>query len=388
MYGAIDSMKNNNLIINICDQISNKQLTHPVKSKIYDPFDIPSDDEEYIDKKFNRLKFIKNFDKVNTIICIDCGIEMDKSFNMTYECKQCGGIEDDFGNGVESISNNCDVISSYNTSDTSATPIRIAGPNNYMYQKKLVSNTSNYKKTQKKNTNDQIINFVYQYKGSTPPKNVVLEAADLYYTIQQHCIKRGEVRKGTMAACLYRTCIIHNITRKPKEIADIFGIPQSELSNGEKILDNLIASGLIKIKDSDDLPDYEADHKSDNLDDKQISAFLSRYFESLNIPDHVGLDRPNYKEFAMKLIKFTKKYRIAESSIMSSKCAGVVYILSIKRKELNIKRDMIEKECCISKSTFGRFSQAVFVMLNSDEDKYKKVRSRLRNLFKKYQIPL
>src|ERR1700678_244270 len=161
MYGAIDSMKNNNLIINICDQISNKQLTHPVKSKIYDPFDIPSDDEEYIDKKFNRLKFIKNFDKVNTIICIDCGIEMDKSFNMTYECKQCGGIEDDFGNGVESISNNCDVISSYNTSDTSATPIRIAGPNNYMYQKKLVSNTSNYKKTQKKNTNDQIINFVY-----------------------------------------------------------------------------------------------------------------------------------------------------------------------------------------------------------------------------------
>jgi transcription initiation factor TFIIIB Brf1 subunit/transcription initiation factor TFIIB len=390
-------IKANDLITNICDQIG---FGFPleskiVKAKIYDPFDIPEiDDDIEIDLKKNaddNLRIKQSSSSTNVVICLDCNGEMFRS-SRGMECECCGRIEDDIGNDIDIVASesgnsgngSSDIINSYNTSDSSATPIRISGPNNYIYQKKLVSNTSNYKKTQKKTTNDQMINFVYQFKGSTPPKNVVLEAAELYYSVQQHCIKRGEVRKGTMAACLYRICIIHNITRKPKEISDIFGIPQSELSNGEKILDELVASGLIKVK--------EPTTTLVDQDEQQMHAFLNRYFESLNIPvDEDGIipvGRPNYKEFAHKLIKFTRKYRIAESSIMSSKCAGAVYILSNKRKELQIKRDTIERECAISKSTFSRFSQAVFNVLISEEEKNKKIKSRLRKLFKNYQIPV
>lgn len=413
MTGAVEIIRANDIIANICGQISNFEINNliceskVVKTyKIYDPFDIPEIENEIeVDFKKNiddNLRFKKSSNNSNTLLCIDCNGKMFRSLR-GMECEKCGKIEDDIGNDIDIINSengngSSDIVNSYNTSDTSATPIRISGPNNYIYQKKLVSSTSNYKKTQKKNTNDQMINYVYQYKGSTPPKNVVLEAAELYYSVQQHCIKRGEVRKGTMAACLYRICIIHNITRKPKEISDIFEISQSELSNGEKILDELVASGLIKIKDINSMNTQSSNLSitqsglNINQDDKQMHAFLNRYFESLNIPvdedGFIPIDRPNYKEFSCKLIRFTKKYRIAESSIMSSKCAGVVYILSTKRKELQIKRDMIEKECSISKSTFSRFSQSVFGVLNSDELLYKKVKNRLKNLFKKYQIPI
>lgn len=362
---------NNNLINSTYEHIS--KITPKIKidtkrKKIFDPFDTPESDDDVDEEHVS----------ISSIICVDCNIKMIiKSSEMVYECQQCGRLEDNVGNDIDitTESNSSEVVNNYNTSDSSAAPIRISGPNNYIYQKKLVSSTSNYKKTQKKNTNDQIINAVYQYKGSTPPKNIVLEAADLYCSVQQHCIKRGDVRKGTMAACLYMVCINNNITRKPKEISDIFDIPQSELSNGEKILDDLIASGLITPKSDNQI--VSSDPKS-----SQIMAFLDRYFECINIQSNY------YKTFAFNLVTFTRKYRIAESSVVSSKCAGAIYVLSLRKKELDIKKETIEQECCISKSTFSRYAHCVFDMLNSTDEKNKKVRSRLRNLFKKYQVSI
>lgn len=400
---SVSLEKTNDLITNICAQISNFEFVHSSNvnpfeasgstTRIYDPFDMPdtNDDISEIDcRKTNdaNLRMKQSVGSTNIIKCSDCDIVMYKSSRgMYYECEKCGIIEDDIGNDFDVVAfdgagnGNFDVINNYNTSNTSAAPIRISGPNNYIYQKKLVSNTCNYSKTQKKNTIDQMLNFVYQHK-SVPDKNIVLEAANFYYDVQQHCIKRGDVRKGTMAACLYRVCISHGSTRKPKEISDIFGVQQSEFSNGEKILDDLVASGKIKMKcNGAFVPDSDI---------KLANAFLNRYFENLNIPndaeDFNSKDRPNYKLFTLSLIKFTQKYRIAESSIMSSKCAGAIYILALKRKELNITRDMIEAECSISKSTFSRFHKAVFTVLESDDTINKKTKSRLRNLLKKYQI--
>jgi|GEM_PF-6888822 len=389
---SLNETKANDILDDICNQTSLLNIVHKNEqfSKIYDPFDVPDiEDDRQHKKEVVRKK--------NIMICVDCAGEMFQS-PRGFECESCGQIEENNGNEVETISSengSSDMLSSYNTSSSSATPVRISGPGSVLFQRKMVGNISNYKKTQKKTTNDQMTNVVYQFKGPTPPKYVVSEAVELYYSIQQHCIKRGDVRKGTMAACLYRVCKSHDIDRKPKEIADIFGILQSELSNGEKILDDLAAKGLIQIKESrhGDRPLAEQNNQtipSVDQEDKQMQAFLKRYFEILNIPlDEEGfqpIERPNYKEFACKLIKFTIKYHIADSSITSSRCAGAIYILSSRRKELHLKRDVIEKSCAISKSTFGRFSIAVANILTSTDPLYRKVRSRLRNLFKKYEI--
>jgi transcription initiation factor TFIIIB Brf1 subunit/transcription initiation factor TFIIB len=321
--------------------------------------------------------------------CEECGLEMYK-LSQEYICDGCGKVDPIVGGDVDIAERGgAEGVNDYNTSSNSAAPVRISGPGSYRYQRKLLSSTSNYKKQQKRNTVDQITNIVYQYDGAKPPPNVIKQAADLYYLVQQHCIKRGDVRKGTMAACVYRMCIKNGITRKPKEVADIFNIPQNELSNGEKILDKLFANGSLTgslgtlTSQNSEITDNAAAKVNQFYfkEHEEMSSFLSRYFESLGVPEL-------YMHFAQRLIRFTNKYRIAESSIMSSKCAGTIYILSIKVPELDIKRDDIEKACTISKSTFSRFYQAVFNMLESTDFRLRKVRSRLRNIFKRGKVPI
>lgn len=339
------------------------------------------------------------------IFCSDCNIAMSHSIKeMVYECEQCGKIEEMDGDEIETDTGtgSADIVGSYNTSALSSSSVRISGPNGHMYQKKMIASTSNYKKTQRKNTVDQMSSTVFKYNGSQPPANVVYEAADVYHELQQHCIKRGNVRLGIMAACLYKVCAKNNIDRKPKEIAVIFNIAQNELSNGEKILDQLIADGSVK---SLSKPTPELD-SIESQDKKTIISFLNRYFDSLNIPRDLNpdsssgqgssqeskketkTDGPDYMNFAINLIRFTIKYDIAASSIISSKCAGAMFILAIQCPELKIKKESIETECTISKSTYHRYVQAVRDMLYTDDEKYKKVRSRLRKIFKNHKIAI
>jgi transcription initiation factor TFIIIB Brf1 subunit/transcription initiation factor TFIIB len=363
------------------------QQSTPDEDLYYNPFNIEiQGDSKAAVKVKTEVATHQRRVKQKSSLCSECGIKMYKS-SMEYICEQCGKVEEIVGGDIDIAEHGGpEGVNDYNTSNNSAAPVRIAGPGSYVFQKKLISTTSNYKKQQKRNTVDQITNILYQYEGAKPPANVVKQAAEFYYQVQQHCIKRGDVRRGTMAACLYRKCIENDISRKPKEIADIFGIPQTELSNGEKILDELFAKGLlgVTIGPSDGLVSNDVSSSINQFyfkEKKEMKSFLSRYFEDLGIP----LD---YIEFAESLVWFTIKYRIAESSIMSSKCAGTIFILSVKLPNLNIKRTDIENTCKISKSTFNRFYCNVFRALSSTDPGKKKMRSRLRHIFKKHRVPI
>jgi transcription initiation factor TFIIIB Brf1 subunit/transcription initiation factor TFIIB len=347
----------------------------------FNPFAADDDELENEPERKTRAKM----PKLTTVHCTECDVEMYKSpAQMAHICPECGKIDEIVGSNcdVDAVGNTeNDIVNNYNTSSDSAAPVRITGPNAYAYQKKFVSNTSNYKKTQRRTTIDQMINTVYQYQGNKIPDHVVREAAEFYYEVQQHRIKRGDVRRGAMAACLYRKCKEHNITRKPKEIANIFNIQQNELSNGEKILDDLQASGCLDKKHTAPIA---------NDDNALMQGFLNQYFEALHIPNDDGslTGHPNYRYFAERLIRFTRKYHIATSSIISSACAGAIYIIAMRCKELNIKREMIERECDISKSTFGRFSEEVKKFMTSTDPKRENARSRLRRVFKESRIPI
>lgn len=354
-----------------------------VSNKILDPFESNEDFDEFENQ--NNLDKIKNIKRnnINKKICSDCNIELFKS-PRGLECDNCGKIEFELEIETEGSS---DISNSYNTSESSAAPIRISGPNSYLYQKHLIGNTSVYRKTQRKNTSDQINGYVYQYKDSVPPKYIIDKVIELYCNIQKYCIKRGDVRKGTMAAVAYKLCKVYNIDRKPKEISLIFGIEQSELSNGEKIVDELISSGVIFIKNDDITGNNNLSINDDN-DNKKINAFINRYFEVLKIPidneDDIPVDRPNYKQFVIRLIRFTQKYKIADDSIISSKCAGAIFIMASRRKELSISIDQMNKECKISKSTFIRFAKSITDILESDVKN--KIQSRLKKIFKTHHM--
>lgn len=313
--------------------------------------------------------------------CEECDIVMCKS-GLEYICDNCGRIEDIVGGNADiAEKNNVESVGDYNTSSNSSAPVRISGPGSYAFQRKLVSTTSNYKVQQKRNTYSQMRKIIYEYKGDRPSEKIIKEACEFYYQVQQHRIKRGDVRKGTMAACLYRKCIENQVIRKPKEIASMFDIPQRELSNGEKILDELFSEGLLGTS-----VDVEAGNASAGLDqfcsneDKIMKDFLYRYFELLSIPD-------TYMHFACRLIKFTIKYHVADSSVTSSKCAGTVYIL-VKQLKLKPDRKDIGTACNLSFSTFNRFYKEVVAFLHNTHPNKQRAASRMKKIFKRANIPI
>jgi len=346
------------------------------------------DDREFESMVLNSKEFVTHGGDVPT--CDNCSCLMAK-FDLQFVCETCGCEEDILGDDTDAAAEYYarGGTNGNNTTSNSSAPLRICGPGSHMLQKKMIGSVSNYKVQQRKNTIEEMVNTVYQYDGAKIPDNVVLEAAELYYAVQQCAIHRADVKRGAQAACLYRRCIKNGITRKPKEIADIFNIPQENLSLGEKILDKLIAEGQL---------DIDATQMYFNAD-TEIESFSDRYFEDLDMPT-TGPVAAEFKSFVKQIIKFTFDKHIADSSIPSSKCAGAIYILTLKRDDLHIRWNDIQTKCKISKSTFTRFAKAVLDAAVASCDKPEKTREhykkcsvcrtgrQIQHIFKSHNVPL
>lgn len=296
----------------------------------------------------------------NTVICTLCNCEMRKQGVVNYICMKCG-YKNEFNIDVEPTFTLKD---NYTTNSNSATTLQIMGPNAHKYQNNLRKNTTNYKKKQYKDTHTQMEKFIRQYNGAKIPVNIITIASEYYFAVQQHDIKRSFNRIATMAECLYRVCNFHGIGRKPKEIIDIFNIEQSDLSKGSNILNKLHSQGLLK--------DYDFGKSNYN------ESLLSRYFNCLGIKRENGLKK--YFQFCCDIIDFTVKYKIANNNIVSTKCAGAIYLLTTYDKTLKVSKDQISKSCDISKSTFTEFFKTVSGLLKKTDPLYRKCQVKIRNI--------
>lgn len=272
-------------------------------------------------------------------------------------------------------------------------------------KRKYMNSSQNYQIIQRKNTLREITDTVErsQYKI---PINVVRAAAELYYVgVQMHHIKRGKVKKGCQAGCLYFMCKEYMTPRRPVEIASIFNIMQKDVSNGMQIINRLYNQGLIPNElmkpvvsaiDFNNLDDlycfkqsgiYEKDkfQKIYLAECVSMQNFLRRYFLILDLP--IGSPPSEVFQFANMLAYFTLKFRIAEASIPSSKCAGIIHILSMCYPE-SITDMQIESCCKISRGTHTRFSTMIIDILKSTIEEEKRIKRKLRRLFKKYKVPL
>ncbi len=312
-------------------------------------------------------------------ICQFCAIPMVQVPAGGMRCEKCGYLDEseayDLDIGNESIADQ------YNTSENSSMATRVVGPGRNG-QRVLHSSPgpNGNRNIQHRETVNKISAIVLR-KDQSISQKVINDAADLFCQVQKHQVLRGGVRKGTQAACLYRVCAPNRISRNIREIAQLFEVDQSEVSNGDKILDELYANGLIT----------KAFHEEDQTEDMQISDLLMRYFNSLEMIERcrvANLDLDNIRLFCTRLVRFTKVYRIAEGSMISSKCIGSIYVLSQQIPELKIDRDTIEKKCKISKSTFNRFGKCIAMELRGTETTREHVRGRLRQVFKSHGVPL
>lgn len=326
-------------------------------------------DDEFEMMDYNTYGADKNLYNVSNegaVMCINCSKPMQKSDVIEYTCPECGF----------NVSLNIDSEVSYtekknyNTKGNS-TALYINGVRNVRKQNSLKKNNANYVDKQKRDTLIQLNTILRNEKGIlTISKSIVDETADYFHAVQQHAILRSFNRIATMAACFERVSSSHGYPKKTNEVIEIFKIEPKDLSLGNSTLNELHSEGLLgNFKYQDDNRKYD---------------FLKNYFKRLNIPDFSG--NINYIGFCCDIIDLTEKYKIACNNILSTKCAGVIYILTTYRDELKYNKDDIAKECKISKTTFIGFSKSIHLLMENPSKKYDKLRIKIRNIFAKNNI--
>jgi transcription initiation factor TFIIIB Brf1 subunit/transcription initiation factor TFIIB len=293
--------------------------------------------------------------KIDYKKCPKCNIYC-KVEGIQIICEKCGLARE-----WDNNSNNYCISfeQNYNTSNNSFMTFNMVGKNSYCYQRSLLKTCANYSSFRNNNNKKEIINKIYQYDGNKLPINICNLTAELFDQIKQkNYVFRGNGKWGVIGACLFYACIMNNLTRTPREIANIVGVEDRFLSQGDRTLQELNELGVINIPTTF----------------KPLSDYLDQFLSALEIPI-------KYKQFIIDLISRAEKkhIHIGNESRTTTKCIGSIYMLCKRIPSLkHIKKDKISNECInISKSTFIRY----YNLLMENPKKIKKV-------FKKWKIPM
>jgi transcription initiation factor TFIIIB Brf1 subunit/transcription initiation factor TFIIB len=273
------------------------------------------------------IKLIGNESKEDeSYVCPNCTIPMELD-DTSMICPDCGlmkPFEDTEGSYEHGMM--------HTESDDNIVTFRIQGPSDKICEKEVKSNSAN-KLMQRKNTEKQMQSIKFKDKGNMIPGHVLKNAADMYGQVQRVATKRGNVRLGIMAACIYYEAAKTGIARKPSEIAEIMGLDNKKLNKAFKYLHKIASFGCVILPLEIDVAPH----------------FVTRYCEVLGINNE-------YKPFINSIVEFSNEYNISTQSRMITKVVGAIYLLVvITCNEGSITQDIIEEKCEIGKITFRRF---------------------------------
>jgi hypothetical protein len=294
--------------------------------------------------------------KKSTSECSECGGNMITANSVMY-CNKCGIEIANTSNATEdhyshSLANDCNVNSK------GFVAMKMVGRGAYSFNRSLLKTCASYSKYREANILKELKNWNVHAKKHIPD-NVLKEACDMFVEIKRHkYVFRKDNKKGVLSACIYYACNNNKISRTPNEIAEFAGIEEKFHSFGDRILQDLNERGIIEIPAKID----------------PISDYVERYMLLLNIP-------LKYKQFAIDLIKKAdkKKIHVINDSKNNTKCVGAIYMLvdRIPGLRKTITKELIDKKCGISKTTFVRYFNILC--------RYHK---KLKNVFKRHKIPM
>ena len=289
---------------------------------------------------------------INENICEKCNIPC-KTLNGIVYCELCKREDKIETDNITYISEN-----NHNTNSNSFMSFNFIGKNSYCYQRSFLKTCANYSSFRKNNNRKDMYNYNYKYEGNKLPKNVIKLAIELFSTIKDNkYVYRGNGKKGIIGACLFYACVINKITKTPREIASILGIEERFLSQGDRTIQELNEKGIINI------PTIL----------RPLDDYLNQYFSLLKIDI-------KYKQFIIDIIERIdkKNIHIVNDSRTTTKAIGTIYLLTNRIKQYKrITKEIIVKECKISKSTFIRYYN--LLMKNN---------LIIKPVFKKHRIPM
>jgi transcription initiation factor TFIIIB Brf1 subunit/transcription initiation factor TFIIB len=169
------------------------------------------------------------------------------------------------------------------------------------------------------------------------PDIILKESQSLYVLIRENSITRGSKRRGIIAACLYYAFKNRGFPRNSKEVAEMFNITTSEMTNGCKYFQQIMTTNDTK----------EGRDKVQSIQCSQPKDFIPRFCSRLSITDNQFIN--------LCIIISERAYQdeISTENTPPSVACGIIYMLAtLIGLKITIKN--INKKCNISEVTINK----------------------------------
>jgi len=288
--------------------------------------------------------------EINIEECTHCGHNELNTIDGAMVCTKCGTIND-------SLIDYSAEWRFYGSEDSKfSDPTRCGMPTNDLLPQSSLGSTISFKRREsyqmrRIRTNHQYNAMPYKERSLYNvfetikiqalnhgiPNCIIEEAKNLYKRIAEKKISRGSNRKGIIASCIYKACVIHSSHRTPQEIADIFNISTTCLTRGCKNFENIMNMNKEEI--------VQPLESSSSLD------FIRRFCSHLNIGS-------NIYRICYHVCQKAEEYNLVSKCIPPSIAAGsiflVITLLNNGGDKIKISKRDISEKCKISEVTISK----------------------------------
>jgi transcription initiation factor TFIIIB Brf1 subunit/transcription initiation factor TFIIB len=276
--------------------------------------------------------------------CLHCGGNMGRgTSNLEYECADCGLI-------VEGDTAEPEDGAPREMQNTAR--LRIVGPNSNQLQPDLYrSSSDNTAATQKKIIYEEYVKynqFHVEAKGRAISLDAFSLAAELYNSVQKHCVKRSQNKKAIMAACLWRACVQIGFVLPKTEIATFMQLAVKGIARGDNFIRALHADGKME----------SLDVHADPCKPEIVTLFT-----------HLGLDGPKYaglRDAVFDIVQTAVKEMIGTSSVLRSKVAGATFVVLRRCKD----HKLVPKPPSLQEFCDGRIRKNTVERMTRQLDEY------------------
>lgn len=160
---------------------------------------------------------------------------------------------------------------------------------------------------------------------------IIEEAKNLYKTLSESRISRGENRSGLIASSIYMSCKRNKVPRTAKEIAKIFNLKSTTMTKGCKKFQDIMKMNFA----------------STNAED-----FIERFCSKLSLSTEV-------RDVCRYIIKKAGELNIISSNTPPSLAAGAIYMCTEITKA-NVSKKDISTVCEISQVTLLKCYKKIY----------------------------
>jgi len=148
--------------------------------------------------------------------------------------------------------------------------------------------------------------------------------------IGNYMIRRGTNRKSLIASCIFNACRKKGMTRSPKEIAELFGITNTEMTRGCKNFSKFMKMRNIDVNTGISLPEH----------------FVERFCNTLKL-------KKQYIDEAVQIAKNIRRINLASDHTPFSVATSSILMMS-EKNGLNINKKILSEKFNVSEVTIGK----------------------------------